>query len=80
VVEPAKGLDGGEGYDKNFAMKVVDKKFFTLNSTRTNHLVNELEALKILSHPNIVHLREVINDHDDNNIYMVMQYLPGKNL
>ena len=43
-----------------------------MNIDKKNHLVNELESLKLLHHPNIVHLREVIDDHNDQEIYLVM--------
>jgi serine/threonine protein kinase len=58
-------------------MKIVSKKYFHKNPGETNHMINELEALKLLHHPNIVHLREVIDDHDEQDLYMIMQYLPG---
>ena len=45
-----------------------DKKF----------IVNEIEALKVLPHPNIVTLYEVITD--DKRIHLVMDYLSGPSL
>ena len=42
-------------------------------------MINELKALKHLHHPNIVQLKEVIDD-GNKDLYLVMQHLPGKNL
>ena len=72
VVEPGSGFYGGDDIDKTFAMKIVDKKNLCRTIDGTNHFVNELEALKLLHHPNIVHLREVIDDYDDKNLYLIM--------
>ena len=42
--------------------------------------LNEMAVLKGMHHPHIVQLREVLDDQKEPNIYLVMQYLPGKNL
>lgn len=44
--------------------------------------MNELEVLgkTKIHHPNIVQLREVIEDKDDAKMYLVMQYLKGKSI
>jgi len=44
------------------------------------NLLNELKALKQLHHPNIVQLKEVIDDVDNKELYLVMEHLPGKTL
>ena len=57
-------------------MKIIKKN--RLPSIAGNQLLlNEVEVLKNLHHPNIVHLVEVIDDPGDGNLYLVMQYLPG---
>jgi serine/threonine protein kinase len=57
-------------------MKIIKKD--RLPSIAGNKLLlNEVEVLKNLHHPNIVHLVEVIDDPGDGNLYLVMQYLPG---
>ena len=49
---------------------------------RNAQLLNELEVLgkTKIHHPNIVQLREVIEDKNDHSLYLVMQYLKGKSL
>jgi calcium/calmodulin-dependent protein kinase kinase 2 len=49
---------------------------------RNAHLLNELEVLgkTKIHHPNIVQLREVIEDNNDRSLYLVMQYLKGQSL
>ena len=69
-------------------MKIIEKnrlyrnqKSFLSNSEarRNALLLNELEVLgkTKIHHPNIVQLREVIEDKDDPHLYLVMQYLKG---
>ena len=40
-------------------------------------MLREIRILQRLKHPNIINLFEVINDEDDNYIYLVMEYLSG---
>ena len=37
---------------------------------------NEIDIMKKLHHPNIIHLHEVIDDQYEPNMYIIMQYLP----
>lgn len=43
-------------------------------------LINELHVLKKLHHPNIVQIKEIIDDGKNDSLYLVMQHLPGQNL
>ena len=65
-------------------MKVIHKDKLKVNRTATRKesqlCINELKALKTLHHPNIVQIKEVINDSNDENLYLVMQHMSGKNL
>jgi len=36
--------------------------------------------MKMLHHPNIVELHEVINDQTSSNLFLIMQYLEGPSL
>ena len=56
VIEPSTEADD---LDKQFAMKVIRRKNLSKFSEVFN---NELEVLRGLHHPNIVHLVEVIDD------------------
>jgi len=67
-------------------MKVILRKLLgkrheatIANEIRTN-LINEIKVLKELRHPNIVQLKEVIDDEQSKYLYMVMEYLPGQNV
>lgn len=40
----------------------------------------EMEILKKMSHRNIIKLYEIINDPGSDEIYLVMDYLPGGTL
>ena len=59
VVEPSKEADH---LDKQFAMKVIRRKNLSKCSNQLEVFNNELEVLRGLHHPNIVHLVEVIDD------------------
>jgi serine/threonine protein kinase len=61
-------------------MKIIKKKKLPKLECGGLQVLNEVEVLKELHHPNIVHLREVIDDANDGNLYLVMQYLPGVSL
>ena len=59
-------------------MKVVKKGYSSEQKKIT--LSREIESLKALDHPNIVELHEVINDANNQNIFMIMQYLEGPDI
>ena len=68
----------GEVQGKVFAMKVIERKKLRMCTKDANankeslHLINECKALQKLHHPNIVQLKEVIDDGIDKNLYLVM--------
>jgi calcium/calmodulin-dependent protein kinase kinase 2 len=65
------------------AMKVITKKKLMANRTSREEsqlCINELKTLRTLHHPNIVAIKEVINDPKDKNLYLIMQHMSGKNL
>ncbi|KAF0992530.1 hypothetical protein HZS_345 [Henneguya salminicola] len=58
---------------KEVAIKIVDKS--KLNASGLIKLFREVRILKMLDHPNIVKLLEVIET--DNNLYLIMEYCSG---
>jgi serine/threonine protein kinase len=48
-----------------------------LQRNEYENVLREIRILQKLKHPNIVQLYEVINDEDDDYIYLVMEYLSG---
>ena len=63
--------------DKNFkvAIKVMDKEKLGSN---IELIIDEVNTLNTLDHPNIVKYFETYNDHK--YIYLVMEYIKGKPL
>jgi calcium-dependent protein kinase len=64
-------------HDKNFkvAIKVMDKEKLGSN---IELIIDEVNTLNTLDHPNIVKYFETYNDHK--YIYLVMEYIKGKPL
>jgi hypothetical protein len=67
--------------DEFVAIKIVDirdrKKNGRINSYEKDPIRNEINLLKFLDHPNIVELKEVIEDCNADNIYLVFGYVDG---
>ena len=59
------------------AVKILDKKKI-LEETDKTRLEREIKLMKILRHPNIVHLYSVIQTNQ--YIYLIMEYISGKEL
>eukprot|EP01138_Halocafeteria_seosinensis_P009829 gb/GECG01010040.1/.p1 GENE.gb/GECG01010040.1/~~gb/GECG01010040.1/.p1 ORF type:complete len:1693 (+),score=310.03 gb/GECG01010040.1/:1-5079(+) len=74
-VSLVRNEDNGE----NFAMKVVDKA--KLRKKRIglteDQLLQEVEVMKRLRHPNVVAMLEVINDQSGNKLYMIQELVDG---
>ncbi|XP_025028968.1 serine/threonine-protein kinase MARK2-like isoform X2 [Python bivittatus] len=58
---------------KEVAVKIIDKT--QLNSSSLQKLFREVRIMKVLNHPNIVKLFEVIET--DKTLYLVMEYASG---
>ncbi|KOM33366.1 hypothetical protein LR48_Vigan01g292200 [Vigna angularis] len=72
-VKFAKNTDSGQP----FAVKIIEKnKIIDLNIT--NQIKREIAALKLLRHPNVVRLYEVLASKT--KIYMVLEYVNGGEL
>ena len=82
VVQCIVPADKADEEDKTYAMKIITKKKLTSSPMKNSNqtILNELEVMKKLNHPNIVKLHEVINDPDTDKIYFVMDYLPGRTI
>uniref|UniRef100_A0A8C2KHI2 MAP/microtubule affinity-regulating kinase 3 n=1 Tax=Cyprinus carpio TaxID=7962 RepID=A0A8C2KHI2_CYPCA len=59
--------------DKEVAVKIIDKT--QLNPSSLQKLFREVRIMKLLNHPNIVKLFEVIET--DKSLYLVMEYASG---
>ena len=59
------------------AVKILDKEK-VLQESDKNRLEREIKILKILRHPNIVHLYNVIQN--STSIFLIMEYISGKEL
>ncbi|KAK7291755.1 hypothetical protein RIF29_07139 [Crotalaria pallida] len=72
-VKFAKNTDSGQP----FAVKILEKnKIINLNST--DQIKREIATLKLLKHPNVVRLHEVLASKT--KIYMVLEYVTGGEL
>ncbi|CAH9144216.1 unnamed protein product [Cuscuta epithymum] len=71
----------------------IDGKYYAIKAFRKSHLLKqrvapsetamsdvlrEVSIMKLLSHPNIVNLFEVIDDPRTDHFYMVLEYVEGK--
>ncbi|KAH9623959.1 hypothetical protein KSS87_016218 [Heliosperma pusillum] len=72
-VKFAKNTETG----KSFAVKILEKKKI-LNLKITDQIKREIATLKVLKHPNIVRLYEVLASKT--KIYMVLEYVHGGEL
>ena len=71
VDEKTKLKFAGKECDK----KYIRKKLANGETFGKSQIAKEIAVMKKLQHKNIVKLSEVINDKNDNNIYLVMEYL-----
>lgn len=55
----------------------MKKKKLGLQRNEYENVLREIRILQKLKHPNIIQLYEVINDEEDDYIYLVMEYLSG---
>ncbi|KAL7205543.1 hypothetical protein ACSBR2_018474 [Camellia fascicularis] len=72
-VKYAKNLD----YGHSFALKILDKTR-VLHLNITDQIKREIGTLKLLKHPNVVRLHEVLASKT--KIYMVLEYVTGGEL
>ncbi|WOL19310.1 serine/threonine-protein kinase GRIK2 isoform X1 [Canna indica] len=68
---------------KQYAIKIFHKSHLLKlrvapSETAMTDVLREVAIMKMLGHPNIVNLVEVIDDPDTDNFYMVLEYVEGK--
>lgn len=63
---------------KHFAVKVVSKALMENNTHEQEALRAEIAIMKLVTHKNVIHMKEVFEDH--NNIYIVMPLIPHGDL
>ncbi|KAL3618596.1 hypothetical protein CASFOL_037678 [Castilleja foliolosa] len=68
---------------KHYAMKAFHKSHLLKlrvapSETAMTDVLREVSIMKVLSHPNIVNLVEVIDDPTADHFYMVLEYVEGK--
>ncbi|XP_068665073.1 serine/threonine-protein kinase GRIK2-like [Aristolochia californica] len=68
---------------KQYAVKAFHKSYLLKlrvapSETAMTDVLREVSIMKMLDHPNIVNLIEVINDPNTDNFYMVLEYVEGK--
>ncbi|CAL4926940.1 unnamed protein product [Urochloa decumbens] len=68
---------------KLYAVKVLNKPYMmkihvVRSETAMTDVLREVSIMKMLNHPNIVNLVEVINDSKIDKFYMVLEYVEGK--
>ncbi|CAA6670230.1 unnamed protein product [Spirodela intermedia] len=68
---------------KKYAFKVFHKSHLMKlrvapSETAMSDVLREVSIMKILDHPNIVKLVEVIDDPNSDHFYMVLEYIEGK--
>ncbi|GMH12528.1 hypothetical protein Nepgr_014369 [Nepenthes gracilis] len=78
VVLCRSSIDG-----KHYAIKAFHKSYLLRqrvapSETAMADVLREVQIMKMLSHPNIVNLIEVIDDANTDHFYMVLEYVEGK--
>ncbi|KAM0915373.1 hypothetical protein ACQ4PT_010907 [Festuca glaucescens] len=68
---------------KLYAVKVLNKPYMlkvrvVRSETAMTDVLREVSLMKMLDHPNIVNLIEVIDDPNTDKFYMVLEYVEGK--
>ncbi|XP_068652592.1 serine/threonine-protein kinase GRIK1-like [Aristolochia californica] len=71
-------VDGKQYAVKAFHKSHLSKLRVAPSETAMTDVLREVSIMKILDHPNIVKLIEVINDPNSDNFYMVLEYVEGK--
>ncbi|XP_075489802.1 serine/threonine-protein kinase GRIK2-like isoform X2 [Primulina tabacum] len=78
VVLYRSNIDGKSYAIKSFHKSYLLKIRVTPSETAMSDVLREVLIMKVLSHPNIVNLIEVIDDPTSDHFYMVLEYVEGK--
>ncbi|KAH6765561.1 geminivirus rep interacting kinase 2 [Perilla frutescens var. hirtella] len=71
-------LEGAYYAIKVFHKSHLSKLRVSPSETALSDVLREVLIMKVLSHPNIVNLVEVIDDPSDDHLYMVLEYVEGR--
>lgn len=55
--------------------KLMKKKALTVSKDSVNMLMREIAIMKKIDHPNLVRLHEVIEDDEESNLIMILDYM-----
>ncbi|CAO3647242.1 unnamed protein product [Cunninghamella blakesleeana] len=68
------------GYNKitgeKVAVKIISKSYLSTNATTERAVKREIAIMKLIQHPHIVRLIDVIDVNDSPNLYLVLEYVP----
>ncbi|KAB2068144.1 hypothetical protein ES319_A08G011600v1 [Gossypium barbadense] len=78
VVLYRNSIDGGHYAIKAFHKSHLSKLRVALTETALTDVLREILIMKVLEHPNIVNLIEVIDDPSMDQFYMVLEYVESK--
>ncbi|KAL4326788.1 hypothetical protein HN51_033946 [Arachis hypogaea] len=71
-------IDGKHYAIKSFHKSHLLKLRVAPSETAMSDVLREVQIMKMLGHPNIVNLIEVIDDPESDHFYMVLEYVEGK--
>ncbi|CAO3621890.1 unnamed protein product [Cunninghamella echinulata] len=68
------------GYHKitgeKVAVKIISKSYLSTNATTERAVKREIAIMKLIQHPHIVRLIDVIDVKDSPNLYLILEYVP----
>ncbi|KAI8099714.1 uncharacterized protein BX664DRAFT_377459 [Halteromyces radiatus] len=62
------------------AVKIISKSYLASNATTERAVKREIAIMKLIQHPHIMRLIDVIDVQDSPNLYLVLEYVPGGEL
>ncbi|KAI8337592.1 kinase-like domain-containing protein, partial [Chlamydoabsidia padenii] len=62
------------------AVKIISKTYLTFNATTERAVKREIAVMKLIQHPHIVRLIDVIDVQDSSNLYLILEYVQGGEL
>ncbi|KAJ8657249.1 hypothetical protein O0I10_007065 [Lichtheimia ornata] len=65
---------------EHVAIKIISKAFLAANPTIEKAVRREIAIMKLIRHPNVVGLLDVIDDEASPNLYIILEYVEGGEL